>query len=228
MQRAVFVVLLAAAAALPSGPPVSAAENPEAVLVLDVVAVSVPGRVWSAAPPRFALYDDGQVYVGGTSQVAAGRLEKPEMKAIDDQLALVRKLPGLGSSMTFGEGGPRYRLQVRKGKPLDLVVTGDPAAAPPAMKPLAGLLTTLAAFEHASLRPYEPPNYALAAREAAMPGGCRAWAFPAALNDVVSGPRGVPQSAAADWPTGATPAAVCEGGKTYQVTLRPLLPGERP
>jgi hypothetical protein len=228
MQRAVFVVLLAAAAALPSGPPVSAAENPEAVLVLDVVAVSVPGRVWGAAPPRFALYDDGQVYVGGTSQVAAGRLEKPEMKAIDDQLALVRKLPGLGSSMTFSEGGPRYRLQVRKGKPLNLVVTGDPAAAPPAMKPLAGLLTTLAAFEHASLRPYEPANYALAAREAAMPGGCRAWAFPAALNDVVSGPRGVPQSAAADWPTGATPAAVCEGDKTYQVTLRPLLPGERP
>jgi hypothetical protein len=228
MQRAGFALLLAAAATIPIGPPVSAADNGEAILVLDVVAVSVPGRVWSAAPPRFALYDDGQIYVAGTSQVAAGHLEKSETKAIDDQLALVRKLPGLGSSMTFGEGGPRYRLQVKKGKPLDLVVTGDPAAAPAAMKPLAALLTTLAAFEHASLRPYEPANYALAAREAAMPGGCRAWGFPAALNEVVSGPHGVPHSAAADWPTGATPAAVCEGGKTYQVTLRPLLPGERP
>src|SRR5262249_13019387 len=172
--------------------------------------------------------DDGQVYVGGTSQVAAGRLEKGETKAIEDQLAQVRKLPGLGSSVTFGEGGPRYRLQVRKGKPLDLVVTGDPAAAPAAMKTLAALPTTLAAFEHPSLRPYDAANYALAAREAAMPGGCRAWAFPAPLNDVVSGPRGLAQSAAADWPTGATSAAVCEGGKTYQVTLRPLLPGERP
>jgi len=230
MQRAglALVIVLAAAAALRPASPVSAAENSEAVLVLDVVAVSVPGRVWGAAPPRFALYEDGQVYVGGTSQVVAGHLEKTETKALDDQLALVRKLPGLGSSMTFGEGGPRYRLQVRKGKPLDLVVTGDPAAAPAAMKPLAALLTTLAAFEHPSLRPYDPANYALAAREAPMPGGCRGWAFPAPLTEVVSGPRGVPQSAAAEWPTGATPAAVCEGDKTYQVTLRPLLPGERP
>jgi hypothetical protein len=228
MQRAVVALLLAAAATIPTGSPLSAADTGEAILVLDVVAVSVPGRVWSAAPPRFALFEDGQVYVGGTSQLAAGHLEKSETKAIDDQLALVRKLPGLGSSMTFAEGGPRYRLQVRKGKPLDLVVTGDPAAAPPAMKPLAALLTTLAAFEHASLRPYEPANYALAAREAAMPGGCRAWAFPVPLNEVVSGPHGVPPSEAVEWPTGATPAAVCEGGKTYQVTLRPLLPGERP
>src|SRR5215470_9858144 len=191
MQRVVPALVLAAAATLRPGPPASAAENPEAVLVLDVVAISVPGRVWSAAPPRFALYDDGQVYVGGTSQVAAGHLEKGEMKAIDDQLALVRKLPGLGSSMTFGEGGPRHRLQVRKGKPLDLVVTGDPAAAPAAMKPLAALLTTLSSFEHPSLRPYEPANYVLAAREAAMPGGCLAWTFPATLNDVLAGPRGV-------------------------------------
>src|SRR5262249_58268964 len=123
MQRAGLALVLAAAAALRPASPVSAAENAEAVLVLDVVAVSVPGRVWSAAPPRFALYDDGQVYVGGTSQVAAGRLEKGATKAIEDQLAQVRKLPGLGSSVTFGESGPRYRPQGRKGKPRDLAVT---------------------------------------------------------------------------------------------------------
>ena len=37
--------------------------------------------------------------------------------------------------------------------------------------------------------------------------------------------------AAADaigWPTGALPASVCAGDKRFVVTLRPLLPGERP
>jgi hypothetical protein len=228
MRRAVLVPLFVAAAALPASAPSPAAENAEAIVLLDVVAAFAPGQVWSAAPPRFALYDDGQVFVGGTSRVAAGRLEKGEAKAIEDQIGLVRKLPGLGTSMTFAEAGPRYRLQVRKNKPLDVTVTGDPAGAPPAMRPLAALLQSLAAFEHESLRPWEPASYALAAREAALPGGCRAWTFPVALKDVLAGARGVPQYAAVDWPTGATPAVVCEGDKTYQVTLRPLLPGERP
>jgi hypothetical protein len=227
MRRAAVVVFFVAGAAA-SSTPSPAAESPDVIVLVDLVAPFAPGQVWSAAPPRFALYEDGQVFVGGTSRVASGRLEKAEVKAIEDQIAVVRKLPGLGTTVTFAEGGPRYRVQVRKGKPLDLVVTGDPAGAPAALRPLAALLQNLSAFEHESLRPYEAANYALAAREAALPGGCRAWTFAVPLNDVVAGPRGISQSAVGDFPTGATPASVCEGGKTYHLTLKPLLPGERP
>jgi len=38
----------------------------------------------------------------------------------------------------------------------------------------------------------------------------------------------VSASEAHDWPTGAAPAAVCDGDRRFVVTLRPLLPGERP
>ena len=41
-------------------------------------------------------------------------------------------------------------------------------------------------------------------------------------------PRVVKAEAAATWPTGAVAASVCAGDKRYAVTLRPLLPGEKP
>ena len=164
MRGTALALLSSAATGLVLGAsfPLSA-EVPDAVVLLDVVAPFAEGQAWGAAPPRFALYGDGQVFVGGTSRVAAGRLEKAESKAIEDQIALVRKLPGLGTSVTIAEGGPRYRLQVRKGKPLDLVVIGDPAGAPAALRPLSALLQSLSAFEHPSLRPYDPASYALSA-----------------------------------------------------------------
>src|SRR5262249_30132852 len=155
MQRAGLALVLAAAAALRPASPVSAAENAEAVLVLDVVAVSVPGRVWSAAPPRFALYDDGQVYVGGTSQVAAGRGEEGGGGESGDHPAQVGRPRGGGGGGRSGEGGPRPPRRGRRGNPPALVGPGAPAPAPAAMKTLAALLTTLAAFEHPSLRPYD-------------------------------------------------------------------------
>ena len=46
--------------------------------------------------------------------------------------------------------------------------------------------------------------------------------------EAVSGPRAVGASDAFDWPSGAVPAAVCEGERRFVVTLRPLVPGERP
>src|SRR4029453_9662892 len=83
-----------------------------------------PSRDGSGAPPPPALLPSslppggagGRGAGGGGGGGRRGRLEKPEMKAIDDHLALVRKLPGLGSSMTFGEGGPRHPLAGGKGK----------------------------------------------------------------------------------------------------------------
>jgi hypothetical protein len=174
------------------------------------------------------MLDDGQVFVGGTSRLAAGRLSAPEKKELERRVAEVRKLPGLTGAVTLGPGNVRRRLFLRKGRPLDAVLTGDPAGAPASLKPLAALVESLAGFQHPSLKPYEPSSYAMSAKEGELPGGCRPWNRPEPLDTAVFAPRVLPAAGFGDWPTGATPASVCLGDKKYVVTFRPLLPGERP
>ena len=186
----------------------------------------VARAVAEASPPRFVLLEDGTVFVGGASDVASGRLQGNEVKEIQRQVDRVRKLPGLGSAIRFGPGATRYRLSVPKG--VEIAATGDPGQAPAALKPLAALVQALSAFDHASLKPYKPTQFLLASHEAPIVGGCRRWGFAVPLAESVSGPRSVPADAAADWPTGAAAASVCSGNQTYVVTLRPLLPGEKP
>jgi hypothetical protein len=94
--------------------------------------------------------------------------------------------------------------------------------------PLANLVRDLLRFNHASLRPYEPSAFALGAKEGKLVGGCRPWTLPPSLADAQSAPQLLPAASATGWPTGATPAYVCAGDKTYVVTLRPLVAGERP
>jgi hypothetical protein len=224
MARApkLLLVLLALAPAARAG------DVPGAVVVLDVVGPS-PGGAAGANPPRFVLLEDGQVFVGGTQKLAAGRLEREEVKELEKRIARVRKLPGLGPQVSFGAStSGRYHLRLGKGQPLDILATGDPASAPSSLRPLASLVQDLAAFEHESLRPYEPAAYALLAQEGTLAGGCRSWGFTVPLSEALAGPRSVSAAAASDWPTGGAPAAVCAGDKRYVVTLRPLLPGERP
>ena len=108
------------------------------------------------------------------------------------------------------------------------MVNGDPAAAPPALRPLAALLRELSEFHHGSLRPYEPASFLLSAAEAPLLGGCRPWPRHRRWRRLFAGPRVVAAKGADEWPTGALPASVCEGDRRYVVTLRPLLPGERP
>ena len=67
-----------------------------------------------------------------------------------------------------------------------------------------------------------------AAREGKLGGGCRPWTLPVALAEVQAAPHLLPAASATGWPAGATPASVCAGDKTYVVTLRPLVAGERP
>jgi hypothetical protein len=204
-------------------------EVPGTLLVLEVATPPTLGTLPAAAPRRLVLLEDGRVFVGGTSRVAAGQLSKEETRALEDRVALVRRLPGLGSSIAFAEPAtPRYRLQVVKGKPLDLVMTGDPARASAGLAPLVSLVQDLASFAHPSLRPFEPAHYAITAQEGTLAGGCRPWTFPLTPSDAVSGGRSIDAQAASGWPTGATPASVCAGEKRYVVALRPLLPGEKP
>src|SRR5882724_6898042 len=217
-----------AAAVLLAAPVVLAGEVPGALVTLEVATPLPLGYVPSALPSRFVLLEDGHVFVGGTSQMAAGRLDKAEVQSLEQRLLLVRKLPGLAAVIAFGDApSPRFHLRATRSK-LDLVVTGDPAAGPPALRPLAALLRDLSTFHHSSLRLYEPASFLLEAREAPLVGGCRPWRLPVPLADALAGPRTVDARTASDWPTGSLPAAVCDGDRRFVVTLRPLLPGERP
>jgi hypothetical protein len=216
-----LMLLAAAPAAAPAG------DIAKAVVILEAPVETLPGNVAAAAPPRFVLLEDGTVFVGGSSRVFTGRLEGGALKALDRRLGEVRKLPGLAGTVTLGPGPASVRLLLRKGRPIDMKIEGDPAQAPPALRPLADLLHDLARFDAPGLQPYQPAQYALTARAGTLAGGCRAWPFPDPPE--ASGfARVVPADSVKGWPVGATPASVCAGDKRLVVALRPLLPGETP
>jgi len=221
-SAAALLTALAVPAAAATG------DVPGAIVVLDVPARTLPDDVPESAPARFVLLEDGQVFVGGTSRLAAGRLSPAELKALDRRVADVRKIPGLAGTVRLGGGEGRRRLLLRRGRPLDMAVVGDTSQAAPALRPLAALIDDLTRFDHPSLRPYVPATYAVSAREGTLAGGCRSWPFKEPPAESVFAPRTLPGESLRDWPTGARPASVCAGDKTYVVTFRPLLPGERP
>jgi hypothetical protein len=199
---------------------------PDAELVLEVAGPPASDYASDAAPPRFTLLKNGQVYIGGTSQIAEVRLTGKERSRIRKQIDRVRKMRNLRGEVTLGPGETRYFLRLRKGE--TIVARGELAAASSALKPLVQLLEGLLGFDHPSLRIYRPTEYLLAVRAGKLRGGCRSWTFAIPLVDVLPNPRVVPAVMAAGWPTGAAPASVCNRDKTYIVTLRPLLPGEKP
>jgi len=219
-------LLLSVLSLLPAS--LAAGEIPGAVVVLEVFDRALPADVPEAAPPRFVLLENGQVFVGGSERLVAGRLSGKEQKELETRLAEVRRLPVLAGTVTLGPGPRRQRLLLRKGRGLDMTITGDPAQAPLTLRPLAALVQDLAHFYHPSLRPFEPSTFALSAREGMLVGGCRRWTFPEPPGESVFLPRVVPAATVAGWPTGARPASVCSGDKKYIVTFRPLLPGEKP
>ena len=240
MRRALAIGLLATAVA---ARPLGAGEIPGAVLVLEI-APGTPGSDPSGAPPRFVLMKDARVFVGGSSVLETGRLEKSEAQALQKRASALRKIPGIGSGISFGGADVSpLRLRLLEAEPLEIVANGLPPqvgpnlaagdpAAPPAvpapLAPLATLLQDLAHFDHPSLRPYAPASYSLTVREARLVGGCRAWSFPFPLGEALAAPRSLAAVEALGWPTGAMPASVCADDRRYVVTLRPLLPDERP
>jgi len=220
MMRAALLLLLAAAPA--------AAEIPRAVVILESPIAPLPGQAPEAAPPRFVLLEDGQVFVGGTHGLATAKLTSAEMKDFDRRLSELRKNPALAGVITIGPGTAVRRLILRKGRPLEAKIEGDLDAATPGLKPLADMVRALETFHHPGLRPYTPTFFALSARDGTLPGGCRKWIKFESLEDAKFAPRVVTASEYPTWPTGVAPASVCAGDKRYVVTLRPLLPGETP
>jgi len=202
------------------------AEVPDTLLTLEATTPFAPGQDWSSAPPRFVLLEDGQVFVGGSQEVLAGRLEKAEVKALEALVEAVRKMPGLAPVISIGSDEPAFRLRASR-KPLDVRFTGDPAKANPAFRPLTSLLEQLQRFDHPSLRPYAPASFALRAHEATHPGGCRLWTLAPTPAEAAGGAT-IPAAAITSWAPGVYPTSVCVGDKRYEVRLRALLPGQRP
>ena len=205
--------------------PVMAAPPADALVALWTSAPPAHGEIPEAMPLRFAMFEDGRVFVGGTSEIGAGKLDKKDMKPIEKELDRVRKM-GLGGTQAFGPGDAMFRLSIQKAG--EIVAKGDPSRAPAKVGTLAALVVRLLEFQHPSLRPYTPASYAVAARESGLPGGCRSWLLPVALADVLKQPQVIPATSAYGWPTGGTPAIVCNAERRYAVTLRPLVPGETP
>jgi hypothetical protein len=199
---------------------------PEAEFVLEVSGPPAPGYAPEAAPPRFAMLRNGQVFVGGTSEILTSRLERKERRKLQKQVDRVRKLRGLASEVVLGPGEVRYKLYLRKSG--TLMARGDLTEVPARLRPLGQLIESVLCFDLPTLRPYRPSRYRLAVRAGTLRGGCRSWNFALPLIDALPAPRVVPAEMAAGWPTGAAPASVCHRGKQYVVTLRPLLPGENP
>lgn len=225
MTRA-LAALCALGAALAPRP--CAGEIPKAMVVLERLSDPPPGGVTEGIPPRFVLLEDGQVFVGGSSQVLTAKLAGGELKALERRIADVRKLPGLAGNVTLGPGETKHRLLLRRGRPIQMTITGDPAQSAPALRPLGDLLVDLPRLDAGGLKPYAPAHYAMSAREGTLAGGCRPWPFPDPPDRLAFVPRVIAAAEVRGWPTGATPASVCANDKSYVVTLRPLLPGETP
>ena len=225
MRAGILLMLAVLAAARNAG----ATDVPQAVVLLEEAVPGRAGQVPEAAPVRFVLLEDGQVFVGGSSEILTVKLSARELKDFDKRLTEIRKHPALAGNVALGPGGERRRLVLRKGnRPLDMVLTGDVASATPSMRGLADFVAALGRYHHPGLTPYTPSSFALSVKEGALPGGCRRWTHSEALKDAVFAPKVVPVAGLESWPRGASPAFVCADDKRYVVTLRPLLPGERP
>ncbi len=214
-------------------------------LTLQVPFQARAGQVAEAAPPRFVMLADGQVFVGGTSEIETCRLEKDNLSRFRSEIDAIRKpkkkkttpvQPWLTGPTVWSFGGSSERVVLtffadeRDKLPLlRLEAVGETRRAPVGLKPLADFIERLAEYDHACLRPYAATSYRLRVTEGTLPGGCRSpGSLETAFSSALTGSVAVSAPAAAGWPHGATAAQVCHRGKRYVVTLTPLLPGEHP
>lgn len=220
------VLALAASVSLLALPSVCGDDVPESVIVFEAFD-GLPDAVPAAAPPRFVLRRDRRVFVGGSETIYSGVIEKDEARALERRVETLVKAGLLDAPVAFGgDSENRYRLRLPREDDRDVAITGDPDSAPPALQGVAGLVSELLRFDHPHLRPWTPAEYSVSAREGELPGGCRAWLLPLPFESLLAGPQRMPVGDVERWPAGSSPASVCESGRRYVVTFRPLLPGE--
>lgn len=235
------VVLLAATVVsaqkkpLPAAPAASPTPTPVAVwLRLDPQPAEMPmspRESFDGVPSRFILMTDGSVYVGGRREYLRGFLDRTEMQDISTRLDLALKAlgkAGAPQSISLGEGPAVFRLSSLLGVQFHTYVMGSLDATPtPPQALLVDFIRRLAAFRHASLRPFDPAQFAMIAREKTLPGGCRDRGSLPPLATLPADELVVGERLTHGFPTGPEMAQVCEGSKRYTVVFRPLVPGER-
>ena len=115
------------------------------------------------------------------------------------------------------------------GAPFQMVVTGslEPKAGTPLLTSLPEFIRRLATFRHPSLRPFDPPRFAMIVKEKTLAGGCRTAKNLPPLAGSMGGEVVVSDAQTQGFPTGPDMAQVCEGSRRYAVIFRPLIPGER-
>jgi hypothetical protein len=187
---------------------------------------------FDGVPPRFILMTDGSVYVGGRREVLKGSLSRAEMQDISTRLDQALKSFGKAGppqTLNVGEGPAIFRLSVLLGTPFQTVVVGELklASGAASLAPLPDFVRRLANFRHPSLRPFDPPQFAMVVREKTLPGGCRSAKGLPALGPALSTETVVSETVTRGFPTGPDLAQVCDGLRRYTVIFRPLIPGER-
>ena len=157
MMRAAFVPLVPAPRRRPA-----AAEIPRAVVVLESPVAPLPGQVAEAAPPRFVLLEDGQVFVGGTHGLATAKLSSAEHEGPRPPPHRPAQEPRRSRAWSRSDPGRRCgALILRKGRPLEAKIEGDPAAAPPGAEAAGRHGARAGDLPPPGLRPYTPAFFAL-------------------------------------------------------------------
>jgi hypothetical protein len=210
----------------------------EGALLMIEAAPGTPGSEPQGAPPRFALLEDGQVFVGGTSSLETTRLSKDELQPLRKRIEAVRKAVERNGPPSPDPGASAIRVRFLGVRPVEALLdssrlnvrlpTAGGAVPPPALQQLEALVGDLLRYDHPGLVRYGPASYALSAQRRALVGGCRPWTLAFRIEDALAAPVAVYARDVVGWPTGAMPASVCVDDKRFVVTLRPLLPGERP
>jgi hypothetical protein len=187
---------------------------------------------FDGVPPRFVLLTDGSVFVGGRREVLRGFLDKTEMQSLSTQIDLALRALGKGATppntLTTGDGPATFRFSVLAGTPLQIVIMGDlqaPASVKTPTSQLTDFIRRVANFRHPSLKPWEPEQFAMIAKEKTLPGGCRTTKGLPAID--LAAETVVAASVTYGFSTGPDVAQVCDGVKRYAIVFRPLIPGER-
>lgn len=234
------VALLAATLAPAQTKPVPAAPSPTPIPVavwlrLDPQPAEMPmspRESFDGVPSRFILMTDGSVYVGGRREYLRGFLDRVEMQDVSTRLDLALKAlgkAGAPKSVSLGDGPAVFRLSSVLGVQFHTYVMGglDGTPAAPTSMLLVDFIRRLAAFRHPSLRPFDPAQFAMIAREKTLPGGCRDRGALPPLATLPADELVVGERLTHGFPTGPEMAQVCEGSKRFTVVFRPLVPGER-
>jgi len=190
-----------------------------------------PRESFEGVPPRFVLLTDGSVFVGGRRDVLRGQLTRDEMQTVATNLDGILKAvgpEGVPPQLSLGEGPEIFRFSVLLGSPFRTVISGSlPVETAPPVSPLADLIRGLAAFRHPSLRPFDPPAFAMRVKEQTLPGGCRPVGSLPPLQNAIASEVVVSEKAVRGFPTGAEMSQICDGARRFRVVFRPIIPGER-